>query len=110
MWRILNTYPVTESEINRISSLSGQVTARFSIASMLIGLTAALWLNDMFFTHYLTLLLLLGALGCGVGGLIARRKRSSEWARIRSESKPVESIAATRPLITSAVQTNTQIK
>jgi hypothetical protein len=104
MWRILNTYPVTESEVNRILSLSGQVTARFSIASMLVGLTVAFWLNDIFVAYYLTPLLSLGALGCGVGGLIARRRRSNEWARIRSESKPVESIAATRPLITTAVQ------
>jgi hypothetical protein len=107
MWRVLNTYPVTDLELNKILSLSGQVTARFSIACMLIALPIGFWLKDLFYTELIALLLL-GALGYGVGGLIARRNRSSEWARIMSESKPVESIAATKPLITSAVQTNAQ--
>jgi len=111
MGRVMNTYPVSDFELERISSLNAQVTARFSAASLLVGLAVSIWANAIFYTsltpagtlaaYYLAPLLFAGAAGYAVSGWIARRNRASEWQRIKSESSPVQSMAASRPLIAS---------
>ena len=112
MGRTVNTYPVSESELKIISSFNGQVTARFSIAALLLGLAVSFWANAIFYTEltpagfvatcYLAPLLLVGSVGYAIAGWIARRNRSGEWERIRSESTPIEALAASRPLIATA--------
>lgn len=102
MGRTMTTYPVSEPEMEQISSLSAQITTRFSVATLLLGLAASIWTNAMFVTaltpagqlasQYVAPLLLLFSFGFAIGGIIARRNRTSTWARIKSEALPVQSI------------------
>jgi peptidoglycan/LPS O-acetylase OafA/YrhL len=99
----MTTYPVSEPEMDQISSLSGQVTARFSAASLLVGLAASIWTNAVFVnemtptgqlaTYYVAPLLLLFAFGYALAGYLARRKRASTWDKIKSGAEPVRTIA-----------------
>jgi hypothetical protein len=110
MGRVVNTYPLSESELERISSLNDQVTARFSAASFLLALAVGIFSNAIFndkltpiafvATVGLAPLLLCFSLGFGIGGFIARGKKSSAWEKIKADSAPVESMAASRPLLT----------
>jgi hypothetical protein len=109
MGRSVNTYPVSEAELRIISSLNSQVTARLSIATLLLGLAVSFWANAVFYTnltpagivatYYLAPLLLVGSVGFGIAGWFARRSRSGEWDRIKSESAPINALAASHPLI-----------
>ena len=109
MGRVMNTYPVSDSEMEKISSLNGQITARFSVASFLLALAAGIWTAYIFTTemtpagtlasYYVAPLLLLFAIGYSVAGLVARHSRNSEWNRIKDESVPVQSMSAATPMI-----------
>ena len=109
MGRVVNTYPVSDFEMERISSLNAQVTTRCSVATLLLGLAANFLSNPIFSTsltpagvlatYYIAPLLLAGAGGYGIAAFIAWRNRASEWKKIKAESSPVQSMAASRPLI-----------
>jgi hypothetical protein len=112
MGRTMNTYPVSESEMENISSLSGQTTVRFSIASLLLGLAGSIWINAIFYTewtpagqlaaHYIAPLLLLFSIGYAIGGFFARNKRASAWERIKNESIPVQTVVPTPEMVVRA--------
>jgi hypothetical protein len=103
MGRTMVTYPVSEPEMDQISSLSAQVTARFSVATLLLGLAASIWTNAVFVnemtpagqlaSYYAAPILLLFAAGYAIGGYLARRKRSSAWEKIKTEALPVQTVA-----------------
>lgn len=109
MGRIMNTYPVSDSEMKRISSVNDQVTVRCAVATLLFGLASSIWINAIFnaamtpagtvATFYIAPILLVFAIGYGIGGFVARRTSTSEWERIKTESAPVQSMAATVPMI-----------
>jgi len=108
MGRVMNTYPVSEPEMSTISMLNTQSTTAFSLASLVFGLAASVWINASFYAS----LTPAGDLACryvapgmvalsaviGIYGIVLQRKRASEWRRIMSESFPMEAIA---PVIVS---------
>jgi hypothetical protein len=51
MGRTMIMYPVSETELENISSLSGQVTFRFSLTTLFLGLAASIWTNAVFYTE-----------------------------------------------------------
>lgn len=99
----MTTYPVSEPEMEHISSLSSQVTTRFSVSTLLLGLASSIWINAMFYTQltpiayvaslYLAPLLLVGSVGYAIGAFWARRNRTSAWERIKSDAEPVHTVA-----------------
>jgi hypothetical protein len=103
MGRTMTTYPVSEPEMEQISILSAQVTTRFSLATLLLGLGASIWTNAIFVNEmtaegkvaslYVAPALIAFAVLCAIGGLIARRNRASTWQRIKNESTPVQTLA-----------------
>jgi hypothetical protein len=109
MGRVVNTYPVSDFELERISSLNDQVVTRFTTAGSLLALAAGIFTNAVFndklsdvaylATIFVAPLLLLFSVGFGVGGIIARNKKTSAWDKIKTESLPVQSMAAATPLI-----------
>lgn len=111
MGRTMTTYPVSEPEMDQISSLSAQVTTRYAVASSLLALAAGIWTNAVFSsqltaagelaTKFVAPLLLLFAIGYGVAGYRARQNRASAWERIKSEATPVQTIAEAGGLMVS---------
>jgi hypothetical protein len=109
MGRVMNTYPVSESEMDHVSSLHAQATVWFSVASLLFGLASSIWINATFYealtpegalaSHYLAPMLLVFSFGFGVAGIWAIRKRASAWKQIKSESIPVQAIAPAAELV-----------
>jgi hypothetical protein len=109
MGRTMTTYPVSEPEMDQISSLSGQVTARFAAASLLIGLAASIWTNAVFVnemtptgqlaTYYVASIFIFFAAAYALSGYLARRKRASTWEKIKSGAEPVQTIAEARGLM-----------
>lgn len=109
MGRVMNTYPVSEPEMENISSLSAQTTIRFSVASLLLGLAASIWINATFYKeltpsgelacNYVAPALLLFALGFAIGGVIAHFRRGSAWQHIKNDSVPVQAVAPARDLV-----------
>ena len=87
MGRIMNTYPVSEPEMEIISSLNAQAVVRFSAASLLLGLAASIWTNAVFYTaltpagevavHYIAPILFFFSAGFAVGGVIAQWRKGS---------------------------------
>ena len=114
MGRTMTTYPVSEPEMEQISSLSGQVTVRFSIASLLLGLAASIWTNAIFVTEmtpagqlaslYAAPILLIFSLGYAVGGYLARRNRANAWEKIKSDAVPVQTVMEAGGLMVSAAR------
>jgi hypothetical protein len=112
MGRVMNTYPVSESEMDHISSLSAQTTTRFSVATLLFGLGASIWVNATFYTEftpeakiatlYVAPFLVAASVGFILGGGWAQYKRRSAWERIKQTSNPVEAFAT--PLIVTPVK------
>jgi hypothetical protein len=104
MGRIMNTYPVSESEMTNISSLSAQVAVRFSMASLLFGLGASIWINAVFYseltpagvlaTKYVAPLTMAMAALSVIGGVWSIMLRKNAWEQIRKESLPVVSVPA----------------
>ena len=113
----MTTYPVSDSEMEYISNLSGQVTTRFSIASLLLALAAGIWTNALFYSEftpiaYLAMVLvaplfLVGSIGFAVAGFIARHTRTNLWDRIRADAEPVQSVAEAGGLMISGNRTMT---
>jgi hypothetical protein len=109
MGRIMNTYPVSEPEMENISSLSAQASVRFSVASLLLGLAASIWTNAMFYkeltpegvlaSHYVAPLMLVFSVGFALGGFWVQRKRASAWEKIKQDSNPIEAVATTREIL-----------
>lgn len=109
MGRIMNTYPVSEPEMDHIASLHAQATVRFSVASLLFGLASSIWINAMFYTtltpegglasHYVAPLLLIFSAGFVIGGFWAQFKRASAWKKIKMESNPVQAVAQATALV-----------
>ena len=103
MGRTMTTYPVSEPEMEQISSLSGQVTRRFSVSTLLLGLAASIWINAIFYSEltpiafvacfFLAPLLMIGSVGYAIGGFLARRSRASAWEKIKSDAEPMQTIA-----------------
>jgi hypothetical protein len=99
MGRTMIMYPVSETELENISSLSGQVTFRFSLTTLFLGLAASIWTNAVFYTeltpagvlaaHFVGPVLLALATVCGFGGCYSIWKRKSAWDTIKRESLPV---------------------
>jgi hypothetical protein len=112
MGRTMNTYPVSEPEMEQISSLSAQTTARFSIATFLIGIGASIWINATFYidltpeakvmTNYVAPLLMLFGILSALSGCWAQYKRSDKWAKIKSESRPIQAFAATTEIVATS--------
>src|SRR5436189_2869362 len=98
MGRVMNTYPVSEPEMNNISSLSAQVTVRFSLASLAFGLSASIWTNAAFYseltpagvlaTKYVAPVVLAIAGLLVVGGIWSVVPRKNAWEQIKKESLP----------------------
>ena len=111
MGRTMTTYPVSEPEMEQISSLNAQVTVRFSVATFLFGLAASIWTNAMFAneltaagylaTYYVAPLLLLFSLGYAIGGVVAWRKRGNAWEKIKTDAAPVNTLTEAGGLMVS---------
>jgi hypothetical protein len=114
MGRIMNTYPVSEPEMKNISTLSGQVTTRFSFASLLFGLGASIWTNAVFYTEftpagvlaakYLAPVLVVISGLLFIGGIWSIVSRKNAWEEIKKESRPVETVAASAELVAPAAR------
>jgi hypothetical protein len=115
MGRTMNTYPVSEPEMEHISSLSAQATARFSIATFLIGIGGSIWVNAMFYTSltpearvataYVAPLLVAFGVIAAFAGCWAQWCRRSAWATIKAESNPVQTVAVATELVVEAERT-----
>jgi hypothetical protein len=114
MGRIMTTYPVSEPELENISTLSSQITARLSVASFLLALALGIWTSAIFATEltpagnlasvFVAPLLLLFAVGYGVAAFISRRNRASAWERIKSDALPIPTIAEAGGLMVSGAR------
>jgi hypothetical protein len=109
MGRTMNTYPVSDPEMEQISSLNAQATAMFSIATFLIGIGISVWINAMFYkeltpeAHIASIFVAPFLVGFGilsaVCGCWTQHKRRGAWARIKAESAPVQTIVARTAII-----------
>ncbi len=109
MGRVMNTYPVSEPEMEHISSLSAQATIRYSIATFLLGIGASIWVNATFYkeltpeaaiaTRYVAPFLLFFALLFASGGAWAQYKRKDAWGKIKAESNPIQAVAPAAELV-----------
>jgi hypothetical protein len=112
MGRIMNTYPVSEPEMEHISSLSAQTMIRYSLASLLFGIGVSIWINASFYTEltpeakiatkYIAPFLMLAAFGFVCGAAWSQYKRRGAWERIKAESNPVQAVASATELIIPA--------
>jgi hypothetical protein len=112
MQRIMNTYPVSEPEMDLISYLNTQATVLYSVATFLFGLASSIWINATFYndltaqavfaTRYAAPFFLLCAVGCAIAGSIARYQRGNIWDRIKLESNPVQTVMAAPVVATTA--------
>lgn len=109
MGRVMNTYPVSESEMDHISSLNAQAMTRYSVATFLLGIGASIWINATFYkeltpeaviaTDYIAPLLLIFAVGFALGGCLAQYRRRSAWGKIKAESNPLQAVAPTKLVV-----------
>ena len=109
MARTMNTYPVSEPEMHEISSLNAQAVVRFSVASLLFGLATSIWTGAIFVETmtaegriacvFVAPLLLFFSLGYLVGGVMAQRRRKGKWNQIKTDSVPVQSMAASTVMV-----------
>lgn len=107
MRRVVDTYPVSEAEMLVISALNDQITVRFATATFLSGLAFSILMGGVFAdelnavgalaVEFVAPLLLFAAAGFAIGGLVAQRQKRREWDRIKRESTPAQSRAATMP-------------
>lgn len=105
MGRIMNTYPVSEPEMDHISELNAQATIRYSISSLCLGLASSIWTNAMFVAEftpvgqfastYIAPFFSILAVSFLVGGYVAQRNRKNEWAKIKADSSPLQAFATT---------------
>jgi len=111
MGRTMITYPISESEMEQISSLSGQVTMRLSTASLFFGLAGSIWTNAIFVnemtplghlaTYYMAPFFLIFSGGHAIAAYLSHRKRTSAWDRIRQDASPMQTVAEARSLMVS---------
>jgi hypothetical protein len=109
MGRIMNTYPVSEPEMNNISSLSAQITVRFSLASLAFGLGASIWINAVFYTEltpagvlatkYVAPVILVIAGLLVIGGIWSICLRHNAWEQIKKESQPVQTVSVPAEMV-----------
>jgi hypothetical protein len=103
MGRTMNCYPVSEPEMEHISSLNALAAAGFSAGTFLLAMGASIWINASFYTEltaeakvaakYVAPLLVVFSIICAFGGIWAQRKRKSAWGQIKAESQPVQTVA-----------------
>jgi hypothetical protein len=115
MGRIMNTYPVSEPEMEYISSLNAQATTRYAAATFFLGIALSIWINSTFYeqlteqaifaTRYAAPFLLLLAGGFAIGGSMAQYQRGSVWDRIKSESSPLQAVSS--PVVATAEASRT---
>jgi len=108
----MNTYPVSESEMEQISSLNAQAITRFSIATFLVGIGGSVWTNAMFYkeltpeatvaTKFVAPLLIGFGIISAIFGCWAQYKRRSAWTRIKAESIPVQAVSAAKDMVVPA--------
>jgi hypothetical protein len=111
MGRMMTTYPISEPELENISTLNAQVTVRFSVASFLLALALGIWTNAIFATEltpagllaseFVAPLLSLFAIGYAIAGAMSRRSRTSAWERIKSDAAPITTLAEAGGLMLS---------
>jgi hypothetical protein len=109
MARTMNTYPVSEPEMDQISSLNAQANVRYSAASLLLGLAASIWTNAVFVEkmtaagqlaeQFVAPLLLFFSFCYFVGGVVAQWRRRGKWNQIKTGSVPVQSMAASTVMV-----------
>jgi hypothetical protein len=112
MGRIMNTYPVSEPEMEHVSSLSAQATIRFSMATFLLGLALSIWINATFYTDltleakmatkYIAPFLLAFSVVFAIGGGWAQFRRRDAWTKIKAESNPIQAIVPADQLVVAA--------
>lgn len=105
MGRTIDTYPVSDHEMENLSGLETATTIRFSIASGMLGLASSIWTNAIFVTEmtaagtlayqFLAPLILLASLGFAISGFVSTRKKKTAWQRIKDTSMPVATVIAT---------------
>jgi hypothetical protein len=111
MGRVMKTYPISEPELENISTLDSQVTVRFAVGSALLTFAIGIWTNALFAkemtaqgqlaVEFVAPLLLVFAIGFAVAGLVSRQHRKSVWDRIKRDSLPVTTVAQAGGLIVS---------
>ncbi|WNV10168.1 hypothetical protein [Tardiphaga sp. 709] len=114
MARTMTTYPISEPEMDQISSLSGQVTTRLSVATLLLGLATSIWTNAVFAnemtaagqlaTYYVAPVFIVFAIGYAVSAYWAHRKRTSAWEKIKGDASPMTAIAEAGTLMLSGAR------
>jgi hypothetical protein len=112
MGRIMNTYPVSEPEMEHISLLNAQATTLYSIATFLLGVGISIWVNASFYTQltpeatvatkYVAPFLILFAALCALGGCWSQYKRKGAWEKIKRESSPMSAVATANPVVVAS--------
>lgn len=102
MGRTMNCYPVSEAEMELLSSLGAQVTVRTATGSFLVALGLSIWVNAMFATsltpagelasRFVAPLLLLFAFGFYAGAGLSWLNRRSKWTDLKRTSKPMQMV------------------
>ncbi len=110
MGRTMNTYPVSEPEMELITSFNAQATVRYSFATFVLGIACSIWVNAIFYndltpmglfaTKYVAPFFLFCAAVFAIAGSMAQYRRGSLWDRIKLESRPVETVAT--PVVATA--------
>ena len=99
MGRTMNTYPVSEPEMEFISMLNAQATVRYSAATFIFGIALSIWINATFYEQLTPLAQLTTRYGApfflfisalfAIGGGMAQYQRGSIWDKIKAESTPI---------------------
>jgi hypothetical protein len=92
-------YGMLEPEAEMLSSLNGQVTIYFSLASAVASVAIGIWINAAFAekltstgdaaTHLLAPACLVLSAIFALLGIGIRRTRSTMWERIKRQSRPI---------------------
>ena len=110
MRRTMNTYPVSDTEMEIISSLSAEAAIDFGISTFIGGLAAGIWTNSIFYSDitpagtlavfYVAPILTVGAITYLVRAIFAQRRRNNRWENIKKNSEPIrtQTFTATRDI------------
>ena len=103
MMRTLDTYPVSDSEMQTISSLGADAATKFSSATFFFTLGASIWVNATFYSeftpiaklavYYVAPFLVLVSAYCAIRGVLAQRNRDSAWDEIKKGANPSGAVA-----------------
>jgi high-affinity Fe2+/Pb2+ permease len=109
MGRIMNTYPVSEPEMEMISSLAAQETILYSMATLLLGLATSIWVGALFADklkpegtlacEFVAPLLMFFAAASALFGFLSHRKKNNKWEALKRESIPMQAIAPAGPTV-----------